>query len=180
MKTLLKWSVADYHHMIQSGIFGDRSVELLEGDIVAMSPETPLHYSTAKRGTQYLEQLLSDRAEVRFNGPITLVDSEPEPDIAIVRLPESLYRDRHPGAVDIYWLIEVANTSLTFDLNFKAAIYAAAGIPEYWVLDLTAKQLIVQTNPDRDRYQTQQSLTTGTIAPLAFPTLQVSVDRLFS
>ncbi len=89
MKTLAKWSVDDYHRMVEAGILRDRRVELLVGEIVEMSPETPIHYTTAKRGAKYLEQLLSGKADVRLNGPITLSDSEPEPDIAIVRLPES-------------------------------------------------------------------------------------------
>lgn len=96
MKTLAKWSVEDYHRMIEAGILCDRRVELLAGEIVEMSPETPIHYNTTKRGAKYLEALLLDKADVRFNGPVTLTDSEPEPDIAIVRLPESTYSDRHP------------------------------------------------------------------------------------
>ncbi|MDJ0897956.1 MAG: Uma2 family endonuclease [Xenococcus sp. MO_188.B8] len=89
MKTLAKWSVVQYHQMIKAQILNDQSVELLAGEIVEMSTESPLHYNTAKRGVRYLEDLLKGKAEVRFNGAITLADSEPEPDIAIVRLPES-------------------------------------------------------------------------------------------
>lgn len=70
MKTLAKWSVEDYHRMIESGILRDRQVELLAGEIVEMSPETPIHYNTARRGAKYLETLLVGKAEVRFNGPI--------------------------------------------------------------------------------------------------------------
>ena len=84
-----------------------------------MSPETPIHYTTAKRGAKYLEELLLDRADVRFNGPITLSVSEPEPDIAIVRLPESSYNDRHPNSKDIFWIVEVAKTSLKKDWMSK-------------------------------------------------------------
>ncbi|MFB8796635.1 MAG: hypothetical protein U7126_20990 [Microcoleus sp.] len=85
MKTLAKWSVGDYHPMIEAGILGDRPVELLAGEVSQMSPETPIHYNTTKRGTKYLEELLASKADVRFNGEITRSDSEPEPDIAIVR-----------------------------------------------------------------------------------------------
>ena len=180
MKTLAKWSVHDYHLMVETGILRDRQVELLAGEIVEMSPETPIHYTTAKRGTKYLEALLSGQADVRFNGPITLADSEPEPDIAIVRLPESAYVDRHPAPADIFWLIEVAKTSLKKDIEIKAAIYAAAGIREYWVLDLSAQQIIVFRNPQNGEYVEEQTLATGTIAPLAFPNIAVSVSRLLS
>ncbi|MGB3264432.1 MAG: Uma2 family endonuclease [Microcoleus sp.] len=116
MKTLAKWSVGDYHRMIEAGILRDRPVELLAGEVCQMSPETPIHYNTTKRGTKYLEELLAGKADVRFNGPITLSDSEPEPDIAIVRLPESAYNDRHPEPQDIFWIVEVAQTSLKKDL----------------------------------------------------------------
>ena len=178
MKTLAKWSVNDYHGMIEAGILRDRHVELLAGEICEMSPETPIHYNTTKRGAKYLEELLAGKADVRFNGPITLSDSEPEPDIAIVRSPESIYNDRHPQPQDIYWIVEVAKTSLKKDLEFKATIYASAGIEEYWVLNLSAKQIIVFKYPEHGEYTTEQKFEAGNIIPLAFPNIQVSVERL--
>ncbi len=180
MKTLAKWSVEEYHRMVEAGILRGRSVELLAGEIVEMSPETPIHYTTAKRGAKYLEELLSGKADVRFNGPITLTDSEPEPDIAVVRLPESAYNDRHPNPQDIFWIVEVAKTSLKKDLEVKAAIYAMAAIQEYWVLDLSAKHIIVFRNPQADKYIEEYTIAEGTITSLAFPDVSVSVKRLLS
>ncbi|MBC6473827.1 MAG: Uma2 family endonuclease [Hormoscilla sp. GM102CHS1] len=180
MKTLIKWSVEDYHYMIETGLLSDRPVELLAGEIVEMSPETPIHYSTAKESSKYLERLLEAVAEVRFNGPITLADSEPEPDIAIVRLPASAYKQRHPQADDIFWIVEVAKTSLKKDLELKSTIYARAGIQEYWVLDLSAKQMVVFRNPQNGKYSTKQTLTGGKVTPLAFGEIQVSIERLLS
>ncbi|MBE9017939.1 hypothetical protein C7Y66_16965 [Chroococcidiopsis sp. CCALA 051] len=180
MKTLAKWSVEDYHRMIEAGILRDRHVELLAGEIVEMSPETPIHYSTAKRGAKYLEELLLGKADVRFNGPITLADSEPEPDIAIVRLPESSYNDRHPAPEDIFWIIEVAKTSLKKDLDIKAAIYATAEIQEYWVLSLATRQIIVFRKPQNGKYLEANTIDKGIITPLAFSDVSVSVDRLLS
>jgi Uma2 family endonuclease len=179
MKTLAKCSLEDYHQMIEAGILRDRRWELLDGKIFEMSPETPLHYTTAKRGVKYLEDLLSSKADVRFNGPITLSDSEPEPDIAIVRLPESSYNDRHPGSQDIFWIIEIAKTSLKKDLEIKLAIYATAGIEEYWVLDLATKQVIVFRNPQGSQYLEEFRVVQGATTPLAFPDILVSVERLF-
>ncbi|NJK67333.1 MAG: Uma2 family endonuclease [Microcoleus sp. CSU_2_2] len=178
MKTLAKWSLGDYHDMIKAGILRDRRVELLAGEICEMSPETPIHYNTTKRGTKYLEELLASKADVRFNGPITLSDSEPEPDIAIVRLPESAYNDRHPAPQDIFWIVEVAQSSLKKDLELKSAIYAAAGIQEYWILNLSARQIIVLRNPRDGQYATEQKLEGGIIIPLAFPDILISVERL--
>jgi Uma2 family endonuclease len=180
MKTLAKWSIDEYHRMVEVGVLQKRKVELLEGEIVEMSPETPIHYSTAKRGSKYLEELLVNQAEVRFNGPITLANSEPEPDIAIVKLPESTYDNRHPEAEDIFWLIEVANTSLKKDLELKGSIYASAQIQEYWILDLSAKQIIVLRNPQDKKYTQEQIIKTGIITPLAFPNIQVSVQMLLN
>jgi Uma2 family endonuclease len=180
MKILAKWSVEEYHRLVEAGILSGRSVELLAGEIVEMSPETPLHYTTAKRGAKYLEELLSGKADVRFNGPITLTDSEPEPDITVVRLPESAYNDRHPHPQDIFWIVEVAKTSLKEDLEIKAAIYATAAIQEYWVLDLSAQQMIVFRHPQADKYVEEYTIAEGTITSLAFPDVSVSVKRLLS
>ena len=178
MKTLAKWSVDDYHRMIEAGILRDRRVELLAGEIVEMSPETPIHYNTAKRGARYLEELLTGRADVRFNGPITLLDSEPEPDIAIVRLPESIYNNRHPEPEDIFWVIEVAKASLKKDLDFKGSIYATAEIQEYWVLDISAKRLIVFREPQNGQYVIEQTFLQGEVIPLAFPDVRILIERL--
>ncbi|AFZ23851.1 hypothetical protein Cylst_1571 [Cylindrospermum stagnale PCC 7417] len=178
MKTLAKWSVDEYHRMIEAGILRDRRVELLAGEIVEMSPETPIHYSTAKRGAKYLEELLAGKADVRFNGPITLSFSEPEPDIAIVRLPESKYGAHHPHPEDIFWIIEVAKTSLKKDIEIKAAIYAEAGIQEYWVLNLAAKNAMIFRDPQNGKYLTVQTISEGMLTPLAFADIQVSVERL--
>ncbi len=178
MTTLAKWSVDDYHQMIESGILSERHVELLRGEIVEMSPETPIHYTTAKKGSKYLEKLLEGKADVRFNGPITLSNSEPEPDIAIVRLPESSYHNRHPHPQDIFWIIEVAKTSLKKDLETKLTIYARAKIQEYWVVDLSTQQLIVFRSPQEGKYLEQSTLTTGNITPLAFSDVNVSVEQI--
>lgn len=106
--------------------------------------------------------------------PITLADSEPEPDIAIVRGSWPNYRQRHPGPEDIFLLVEISDSSLTKDLELKKSIYAAAGIQEYWVLDLTKLRLIMFRNPQRDNYQSRQEFQEGAIAPIAFPDIEIS------
>lgn len=119
MITLAKWSVSDYHQMIEAGILSDRQVELLAGEIIEMSPESAPHYMLGEDNSEYLKKLLKDKAYVRFDGPITLSDSEPEPDIAIVRLPREQYRQRHPYPEDIFLIIEISNSTLAKDLNQK-------------------------------------------------------------
>lgn len=180
MKTLAKWSVEDYHQMIEANILVNRRVELIAGEIVEMSPETPIHYNTAKQGAKYLEKLLNGLAEVRFNGPITLIDSESEPDIAIVRLPNSLYNTRHPYTEDVFWLIEVAQTSLPKDVNLKKCTYAKANIQEYWVLNLVKKTLIVFREPQDNNYTSEQEIKQGNISPIVFPNMQISIEKLLN
>ncbi|ACK69876.1 protein of unknown function DUF820 [Gloeothece citriformis PCC 7424] len=180
MITLVKWSVEDYHRMIQAGILNKYNCELLAGEIVVMSPEMPIHYNIAKRGTKYLEDLLGHRAEIRFNGAITLPDSEPEPDIAIVKPPHSKYDNHHPYPEDIFWLIEVANTSLKKDLELKSLIYAQAKIPEYWVINLKTKRLIVFRQPQPENYSFQTEWNQETIRPLAFPSLEIKLQNLLN
>lgn len=163
MTTLAKWSVEDYHHMIAAGILRDRRVELLAGDIIQMSPEGPLHASRLRKIANYLRSLLNGLALVSEAHPVTLQQSEPEPDIAIVRLPESKYDRRHPGSEDIFWLIEIADTTLAVDLNKKKQIYAAAGINEYWVMNVKANSLTVFRQPIGDDYSLKSDPESGRV-----------------
>ncbi len=178
MLTLAKWSVNDYHAMIEAGILSDRAVELLAGEVIEMSPEGPLHSYIVTENVKYLRAVLGDLAEVQEAHPITLSDSEPEPDITIVKFPNSRYKTRHPHPEDIYWLIEIANTTLTRDLTLKQSIYAQNNIKEYWVVDIVKKEITVFTQPINDGYQHQQVYTQGTICPLDFPNIQILVSRI--
>ncbi|MFM6120416.1 MAG: Uma2 family endonuclease [Sphaerospermopsis kisseleviana] len=178
MKTLVKWTVADYHNMIAADILTGRNCELIDGEIIEMSPELPQHYNTAKRGVSYLASLLQGKADVRFNGPITLSNSEPEPDIAIVKLPDSKYDQHHPYPEDIFWLIEVANTSLAKDLLIKKKVYAEAKIPEYWIINLQSKELIVFRHPENGDYLVEMKWQEPIINPLAFPNVDIIVSQL--
>ncbi|AFZ32654.1 protein of unknown function DUF820 [Gloeocapsa sp. PCC 7428] len=180
METLAKWTVDDYHRMIASGILDDRRVELLAGKIYEMTPEAPIHAFCGGSLADYFRDRLNRQALVRESRPITLETSEPEPDIAIVRGSWSDYRKRHPGANDIYLVVEISNSSLTKVLKQKQPIYAAAGIQEYWILDLTALQLIVFRNPQSNEYQSRQDIKSGIVSPLAFPAITLSVEQLFS
>jgi Uma2 family endonuclease len=182
-----KWSLQDYHQMIETGILDERKVELVNGEIIEMSPEGAPHSSYCSEIAEYLRKILRDRAKVREAHPITLPNnSEPEPDIAIVRNRSTLYRDRHPYPEDIFWLIEVANSTLVKDLSMKKDLYANAGISEYWVLNLQASALVVFRNltipqgggSANDGYQSEIIYTTGLISPLAFPDLAIDIQQL--
>jgi Uma2 family endonuclease len=176
-----KWSLAEYHRMIAAEVLVDRRVELINGEIIEMSPEGPGHSYHCRESVKYLRTVLAGLAEVSEAHPITIPDnSEPEPDVAIIRLPASQYRQRHPQPADIHWLVEIANTTLARDLTVKKDLYAAAGILEYWVIDLQNMALVVFHNLQDGCYQTELLLTSGTIAPQAFPAVQLEVQRLLA
>jgi Uma2 family endonuclease len=178
MTTLYKWSVAEYHQMIDTGLLEGKLVELLEGEIIEVSPEGPLHTSTNYSVAEYLRELLRGKAVIREAHPITLDNSEPEPDIAIVVSPYTNYLTRHPYPQDIYWLIEVAERTLKKDLEEKTITYARNGILEYWVIDLPHKKLWVFKEPQQNKYQNCTEFTTGIINPVTFPDLDIKVNKL--
>ena len=178
MITLAKWSVEDYHHMIAAGILSERRVELLEGQIIEMAPEGPLHRKINDYIAEYLREKLRDCAKVYEAHPVTLRDSEPEPDISVVKLPVSLYDSRHPSTEEIYLLIEISDSTLEKDLEQKRIAYAHADIKEYWVVDLKARQLIVFQQPSGNTYQIKRTYSQGTISLVAFPNIEVSVEKL--
>ncbi|MEC4894662.1 MAG: Uma2 family endonuclease [Oscillatoria sp. PMC 1051.18] len=179
--TTAKWTVEDYHRMIAAGILQGRQVELLNGEIVEMAPEGEFHAYSSDEAGEYLIYLLGNRAKVRQGKPITLLqsNSEPEPDLAIVERLGQNYRQHHPYPENIFWLIEYANSSLSKDLEVKTQIYAAAGIQEYWVINLRTLQLIVFREPTSEGYQSREIFSEGEIIPLAFRDLNIRIDRLF-
>jgi Uma2 family endonuclease len=178
MYTLTKWTIEDYHRMIAAGILNERRVELIQGEIIDMSPESPWHHFLNLSGAAYLRSLLGQQAIISEAHPITLTDSEPEPDIAVVRPPLTRYQTHHPYPEDIYWLIEIADSTLKKDIGLKRKVYAKVGIPEYWVIDIPHKTLKVWQNSENDDYQNHRDHQTGIIQPLAFPSLDIQVKKL--
>lgn len=182
--TLTRWTLADYHQMIATGLLRDRRVELLNGVVVDMAPEGPEHAYLTDTTSKYLARLLGNQAIVRDGHPITLQgvnngeDSEPEPDVAVVKPLGASYRQRHPYSEDVLWLMEYADSSVQKDQNPKRKLYAAAGIPEYWLVNLKIRQVTVFREPVDGDYTLEHRHSDGTIAPLAFPTLSISVKRL--
>jgi Uma2 family endonuclease len=179
--TTAKWTIEEYHRLVEAGLLDDKRVELLEGIIVDMAPEGMPHAVYCSESVKYLRTLLGDRAEVREAHPVTLPnDSEPEPDIAIVRAPIRQYLTHHPYPADIFWLIEYADTTLRKDINEKKRAYAEAVIQEYWVVNLQTSELIVFRDLESGTYRSETKLATGNISPLSFPDLQIDVSKLFT
>ncbi len=176
------WSIADYHQMIEARVLDeDDRVELLEGKIVCMSPQRPFHAASVQRSSRLLFKLLSDRAEIRIQLPVTLGnDSEPEPDVAVVRFDINEYSFRHPEASDIYLLIEVADWTISKDRKQKARIYGKNQVLEYWILDIQKRQVYVFRQPVDGSYREELILSSGdSFAMQAFPDVAIALESLF-
>lgn len=179
--TTYKWTIDRYHHAIRAGVFNDKPLELICGKLIVMPPEGETHAYYNSEVGDYLRSLLGNRAKIREAHPITLNNnSEPIPDLAIVKPLGRVYLEHHPYPRDIFWIIEFANTTLTQDLTTKKQIYAESGIPEYWVVNLQKNQLHVYTDLQKGIYATETILTTGTRSPIAFADVEIEVQRLIS
>jgi len=173
-------SVEDYHRMIQAGILEeDERVELLEGVIVAMSPQNDPHAWPVEWLNRLFVRLLGDEYRIRPQLPLTLGDrNEPEPDLAVVRAGPRT-KGRHPQTALL--VIEVAGDSLRKDLKVKGALYARFDIPEYWIVNLGAEVVEVMTDPEpeaaayrRTRTVTKEETLTCEVLPLvSFPVRQL-------
>lgn len=151
------FTVADYHRMGEAGILGeDDRVELIEGGIVAMPPIGSPHGGRVNRLTQVLCAAVGVRALVSPQNPVALgAHSEPEPDLALLRPRPDFYTDSHPQATDVLLLIEVAESSLNYDLRVKVPLYARHAIPEVWVVDVAHRKVLRFSRPERGAYRDQ-------------------------
>ncbi|HLP91175.1 MAG TPA: Uma2 family endonuclease [Nostocaceae cyanobacterium] len=175
------WTVEDYHRMAEAGIFGeDERVELLEGKIIWMIAKGTAHRSAVARIDRLLQDSLKNIALISVQDPVKLNDkSEPEPDIAVLKLDPLDYADHHPTPAEVYLIIEVADSSLKFDCEIKAQAYAQAGIKDYWVLDVINRQLYIFRNPTPEGYQNQVIFTENDlISPVEFPNVQIAVSEM--
>jgi Uma2 family endonuclease len=158
-----RFTVDDYYRMAVSGVLGeDDRVELLEGEVIEKSPIGSRHSSHVDRLAQFFMTRLAPRAIVRIQNPIRLSRlSEPQPDLSILRPRTDFYVSAHPKPADVFLVIEVADTSLDFDRNFKVPLYARSGIPEVWIVDLDSRALEVYREPAGKRYREKRVLRCG-------------------
>ena len=176
-----RFSVQDYYRMAETGVLkpGAR-VELLNGEIIDMSPVGPLHSSV----TKYLNQVLTTAANGRWitqvQDPVHLDDhSEPEPDLALLKPSRDFYRERHPRPDDVHLLIEVSDTTLELDRNEKLPAYGRAGVSEVWIENLIESTIEVYCEPHFTGYASISVLRMGdTARPRAFPDVSVEVASL--
>lgn len=177
-----RFTVAEYHRMGEVGILGEADrVELLDGEIVEMTPIGPPHASTVDRITQLFVRLVGSRAIVRVQNPVELaaLDSEPQPDLALLRPRADFYRSAHPDAGDVLLLVEVLDASAARDRRLKLPLYARAGIEEVWLVELVGEYVEVCRIPAPDGYRDRRVTRRGEVIRIAaFPDLAVRVDDL--
>ncbi len=143
----VRLSVARYHELIHAGAFTEHDdVELLDGVVVEKMSKNPPHRLVTRKCDLYLSQLCPDGWHVQNQEPITLQNSEPEPDVAVVRGRLEDYSDRHPMDHEVALVVEVADTTLVTD-RYKSELYALAGIPFYWLINLVDRQIEVMSRP---------------------------------
>lgn len=160
-------SVATYHQMIDAGMLTDDDpVELLEGILVTKMPKTPPHSLATQLTRDALARVVLPGWCVNAQEPITLADSEPEPDVAVVRGRYRDYANHHPGAQDTALIVEVADATLRRDRGLKKRTYAAAGIPIYWIVNLAKQQIEVYADPSGTDYLQQQDYDRAAEAPV--------------
>lgn len=172
-------TVEDYERMVDVGILGeDDRVELLNGQLSEMSPQSPEHAGiTQWLGARLIRAIDEDVATVRVQAPVRFPPlSVPEPDIAVVA--PGVYTRAHPGAAML--AIEIAFSSGRLDLGTKAEIYAAAGVAEYWVIDIPRRVVHVHGSPVGDRYDAYRRVASGSLRPRVAGAPAIDVQALFA
>lgn len=178
-----RFTVDEFARMGEAGIFTeDDRVELIDGEILEMTPIGALHAAVVSRLTELLVTRLAGKAYVSVQNPIRLGDhTEPQPDLVVARRRDSLYTDRHPEARDIHLVIEVADPSLRYDKQEKVPRYGRAGVPETWLVDLDAREVTVYTDPGPGAYANRQVRHRGDdVVAAGMPEIRVSVDDVFA
>lgn len=175
------FTVTEYERMASAGILNeDDRVELLEGEIIAMSPIGSLHAACVNRLNSLLTTAVGRAAVVSVQNPIRLTDfSEPEPDVALLRPRSDFYAQSHPTPADALLLIEVADTSLPYDRDTKIPLYARATIPEVWLVDLERETVTQYTRPSGEVYREVNQAGRGrSLASPIIPGLILNVDEI--
>jgi Uma2 family endonuclease len=180
-----RWTREEYYRMGELGWFHGQRVELIEGEIVVLSPQKAEHYSRAYRIAELLHDAFAIGHPVRLQGPIDFGPlSEPEPDVAVVVGTWEQYATHHPRTAVL--IVEVSETSLTYDRTRKASLYARAGIADYWIVNLVNNQVEVHRSPRPDPSQFYghgyTSVTVlvppAVVNPLAAPQVSLAVADL--
>lgn len=174
-------SAEAYHLMIDAGILTeDDKVELLNGDIVFMSPVGSKHVAHLGLLTKLFLNLIDDKATILTQSPIGLSDqSEPEPDLLLLNLNESFYNEGLPKPSDVILLVEISDSTLERDKEIKLPIYAKAGVPVYWIVNLVDKKIECYSSPQEDYYKHMEIFAPGDSIVLPVVEKEIAVSTLF-
>jgi Uma2 family endonuclease len=181
VQTKHRFSVKEYYRMAETGVLRpDARVELLNGEIIDMSPIGPFHGGLVNRLIRIYGKLSNGRWQASAQNPLRLDDhSEPEPDFMLLKPSPDDYTSRHPRPDEAFLLVEVADASLDYDLEEKLPAYGHAGVAEVWIVNLRDQSLEVYREPHFTGYGSKTIVRAGdTIAPLAFPDAAVDVAEL--
>lgn len=176
-----RFTVQEYHRLAEAGLFTeDDRVELIEGDILDMSPIGSRHAACVKRLIRLLDRRIGERAIVAAQDPIQLDDrSEPQPDVALLKPRSDFYAAHHPRAAEVFLIIEVAETSVDYDRAVKVPLYARFGIPEVWLVNVAEDVVEVYRTPSAEGYREMQPLPRGTRVSLeALSNLELTTDEI--
>ncbi|PSB34871.1 Uma2 family endonuclease [Chlorogloea sp. CCALA 695] len=175
-----QFTTQDYHQMVVAGILSDdERVELIQGEIVKMSPVGIRHASCVKRLNRLFSQVLGDRAIVAVQDPVELSNlSEPQPDVALLKPRDDFYAAGHPQPQDILLLVEVADTTIESDLAVKIPLYASSGIIEVWLVDVNEQVVEIFREPTDNSYQNIQKFQQGEIFVQAFADVIIAVEQI--
>lgn len=176
-----RFTVEEYYWMARVGILGeDDRVELIDGEIVEMTPIGHRHAVCVKNLTRTFYHLFDDVAVISVQDPVHLSDySEPEPDLALVTPPADSYLSGHPRPRDIILIVEVAHSSADPDRRVKVPLYARNGIPEFWLVDLEQETITIYQDPTPGGYRTARIVRRGEqLAPAAFPDRPIAVSDI--
>jgi Uma2 family endonuclease len=176
-----RFTVDAYHRMGDAGVLTeDTPVELIDGDIIAMSPVGSRHVACVNRlDDLFHERLPRNSVIVQVQSPVVLGEHyEPEPDVAVLRFRADYYAEALARPADVLLLVEVADSSLPFDQEVKLPVYARAGIPEVWIADLDGGTIERYTDPTNEGYARSESAGHGTsLAAATLPALVIRVDE---
>jgi Uma2 family endonuclease len=180
--TRWQFTAADYERMVETGILGkDDRVELIDGEVIAMSPIGPPHAGIVNRLNAFLNRQLAGTAIVSVQNPIRLNDySEPQPDLAILQLKDDYYAHAHPTPADILLLVEVADSSLEYDSEGKIPRYAQDAIPEVWLIDVENQSVTQYSYPLITGYRHHVKLERGQmLVAQTISGLEIAIDFIF-
>jgi Uma2 family endonuclease len=174
-----RWTVEDYYRLARTGILDERSrVELIEGEVVDMTPIGSAHANLVDLLARLFILRLDVRCRVRVQNPICLdAHNEPQPDLVLAA--DRDYAAAHPQAADVFLIVEIADTSLAYDREIKLPLYARHGIPEVWLLDVSTRQLSVYRHPEEGRYRLASQPSGGErLEILGLPGVTFGLDEI--